>query len=105
MLYPRLKKKSVHVKTVSAFRGYERRLKTSEGALYGTKNLSCELYPLLTVRRRRGVYASLSAPQGLLESAAGTTRWTGCCTSQTSPWRTRFSSAGAGGWSTTAASA
>lgn len=51
MLYPRLKKKSVHVKTVSAFRGYERRLKTSEGALYGTKNLSCELYPLLTVRR------------------------------------------------------
>ena len=37
MLYPRLKKKSVHVKTVSAFRGYERRLKTSEGALYGSR--------------------------------------------------------------------
>ena len=44
MLYPRLKKKSVHVKTVSAFRGYERRLKTSEGALYGTKNLDALAY-------------------------------------------------------------
>lgn len=103
MLYPRLKKKSVHVKTVSAFRGYERRLKTSEGALYGTKNLSCELYPLLTVRRRRGVYASLSAPQGLLEKDAlayidaGTLYYNGAATPLTgiSPGRKQLVSMGA----------
>ncbi len=70
MLYPKLKKKRVYTHTLSSFRGYERRMRTSEGAFYDTKNLSCERYPLLTVRQRRGLCATLEAPQGLLEKDA-----------------------------------
>ncbi len=70
MLYPMLKRKSKKQQTVSAFRGYERRLRTSEGAFYDTENLSTAHYPLLSVRQRRGEVMALSAPQGLAEKDA-----------------------------------
>lgn len=70
MLYPRLKKRSAKRQTVSAFSGYERRIRTNEGAFYDTKNMSCEAYPLLSTRRARGRYMTLTAPQGLLEKDA-----------------------------------
>ena len=70
MLYPRLIKKSVQRRTLSAFRGYEHRLRTSDGAFYETANLSCELYPLLSVRRRRSVYKELTKAQGMIEKDA-----------------------------------
>lgn len=70
MLYPRLGKESVKRQGVSAFLGYERRLRTSEGAFYDMKNLSCESYPLLTVRARRGRVKELTAPQGMIEKDA-----------------------------------
>ena len=64
MQYPKLKKKSVKSSTVNIFTGYEHRLKTSEGAFYDTENMSSELCPMLTVRKRRGKYLQLSNPQG-----------------------------------------
>lgn len=70
MLYPKLRKKAVRRQTVSAFDGYEHRLRTSEGAFYDTRNLSTERYPLLSVRKRRGEYLTLTAPQGIIEKDA-----------------------------------
>lgn len=70
MLYPRLKKRSAKRQTVSAFGGYERRIRTNEGAFYDTRNMSCEAYPLLSTRRARGKYMTLKAPQGMLEKDA-----------------------------------
>lgn len=70
MLYPRLQKKNTDRRMLSAFRGYEHRLRTSQGAFYETKNLSSSLYPLLSVRPRRAVYKTLSAPQGMIEKDA-----------------------------------
>ena len=70
MLYPKLRKKAVRRQTVSAFGGYEHRLRTSEGAFYDTRNLSTERYPLLSVRKRRGEYLALTAPQGIIEKDA-----------------------------------
>ena len=70
MLYPRLQKKNIDRRMLSAFRGYEHRLRTSQGAFYETKNLSSSLYPLLSVRPRRAVYKTLSAPQGMIEKDA-----------------------------------
>lgn len=70
MYYPRLEKKKSVRSTVSAFRGYEHRLKTSEGAFYDTENLSTRLYPLMSVRKARGIYKKLAQPQGILEKDA-----------------------------------
>ena len=70
MLYPKLRKKAVRRQTVSAFGGYEHRLRTSEGAFYDTRNLSTERYPLLSVRKWRGEYLTLTAPQGIIEKDA-----------------------------------
>lgn len=70
MLYPKLRKKAVRRQTVSAFGGYEHRLRTTEGAFYDTRNLSTERYPLLSVRKRRGEYLTLTAPQGIIEKDA-----------------------------------
>lgn len=70
MLYPTLKRKSKKQQSVSAFRGYERRLRTNEGAFYDTENLSTAHYPLLSVRPHRGEVMTLSAPQGLIEKDA-----------------------------------
>ena len=70
MLYPKLRKKAVRRQTVSAFGGYEHRRRTSEGAYYDTRNLSTERYPLLSVRKRRGEYLTLAAPQGIIEKDA-----------------------------------
>lgn len=70
MLYPRLQKKNIDRRMLSAFRGYEHRLRTSQGAFYETKNLSSALYPFLSVRPRRAVYKTLSAPQGIIEKDA-----------------------------------
>jgi hypothetical protein len=70
MFYPRLMKNRVSRRTVSAFYGYDHRLKNREGSFYDTENLTNEDFPLLSTRRKRSLAAELEAPQGMIEKDA-----------------------------------
>lgn len=52
------------------FYGYNHNLKIGDGEFYDMKNLTSSHFPLLSVRNKRGVYASPSAPQGLIAKDA-----------------------------------
>lgn len=52
------------------FLGYNHNLKIADGEFYDMKNLSSDCFPLLSTRAKRGVYASPSSPQGLIEKDA-----------------------------------
>lgn len=43
------------IRMTSTFRGYNHQEVISDGEMYDTKNLSDEMYPVLSVRRRRGI--------------------------------------------------
>ena len=52
------------------FSGYDHHATAKDGAFWDTKNLTTERYPMLTVRKKRGVVDTLAAPGGLLEKDA-----------------------------------
>lgn len=52
--------------TTESFPGYDHRLKAPEGSFYRCENLSLERYPLMSVRRPRGLVSTLSDPGGLI---------------------------------------
>ena len=52
---------------IDAFGGYNHNLRIGEGEFYDMKNLTSTDYPVLSPRPHRGVYASPSAPQGMIE--------------------------------------
>lgn len=66
LLYPKLKKKRLTRSTIKNFYGYDSRLRPPEGAFTYTENLSCDHYPLMSSRKKRGWVKSLEKPQGLL---------------------------------------
>ena len=53
MLYPRMRAQRTEQDAVELFGGYDRRLRSGEGAWYDTKNLSSDHAPLLSTRRKR----------------------------------------------------
>ena len=56
--------------TTDQFLGYHRAARIADGEMYDTRNLSTESFPMLSTRRRRGFWKSLSAPGGLIEKDA-----------------------------------
>lgn len=51
---------------VDAFKGYNHNLRIGEGEFYDMTNLSSDNFPILSPRPKRGVYATPTAPQGLV---------------------------------------
>ena len=51
---------------IDVFGGYNHNLRISNGEFYNMKNLSSSDYPVLSPRKRRGIYATPEKPQGLL---------------------------------------
>ena len=52
---------------IDVFGGYNHNLRIGEGEFYDMKNLTSTDYPVLSPRPQRGIYASPSAPQGMIE--------------------------------------
>lgn len=52
---------------IDVFGGYNHNLRIGEGEFYDMKNLTSSYYPVLSPRQQRGVYASPTNPQGMIE--------------------------------------
>lgn len=52
------------------FRGLNHNARIADGEWYDEKNLSSSQYPLLSQRRKRGIWTQLTAPQGMLAKDA-----------------------------------
>lgn len=65
-MYPRLNATGRTRTVVKTFGGYEHLPLPAFNSFYDMENLSSDLYPVLTTRKRRGTYASPAAPAGLI---------------------------------------
>ena len=52
--------------TQDTFGGYDHRSAAGDGAIYDDANMCADAYPALTVRKQRGVRATVAKPNGLL---------------------------------------
>lgn len=66
MRYPQLTPIPTQIQTVDAFRGYNHNLRIGAGEFYHMENLRSDLYPVLSPRRKRSLYANSASPQGLI---------------------------------------
>lgn len=70
MLYPTLSELKTTRSMVDVFGGYNHNLRCGNGEFYDMKNISSDSYPVLSPRPKRGVYATPSAPQGMVAKDA-----------------------------------
>lgn len=56
--------------STDAFLGYKHKLLIADGEMYDTQNMSTDEYPLLSVRKPRGVVKTLTNPGGMIEKNA-----------------------------------
>ena len=66
MKYPKLKEIPTSRELVDVFKGYNHNLRIEDGEFYDMTNLSSDNYPVLSPRHKRGIYATLSIPQGMV---------------------------------------
>lgn len=66
MKYPTLSEQESSRQMIDAFRGYNHNLRIGDGEFFDMKNLTSDDYPVLSPRKKRGVYASPVSPQGLI---------------------------------------
>lgn len=66
MRYPQLTVQATTRQMVDAFRGYNHNLRISSGEFFNMENMTSDYYPVLSPRRKRGVYAKPASPQGLI---------------------------------------
>lgn len=70
MRFPKLAEQPTSRSITDVFAGYNHNLRIGDGECYDEENMCSDNYPLLSVRRQRGVYASPAAPQGLIAKDA-----------------------------------
>ncbi len=66
MKYPKLRELQTDRQMVDAFRGYNHNLRINDSEFYDMKNMTSDYYPILSPRKKRGVYLSPENPQGLI---------------------------------------
>lgn len=66
MEFPTLNPIPTTKRMVDVFRGYNHNLRIGSGEFYRMENLSSDLYPVLSPRGIRGLYANPASPQGLI---------------------------------------
>lgn len=66
MKFPKLSEQPTSRSITDVFAGYNHNLRIGDGEFYDEENMCSDDYPLLSTRRARGVYASPTAPQGLI---------------------------------------
>lgn len=67
MKYPTLSEQEASRQMIDAFRGYNHNLRIGDGEFFDMKNLTSDDYPVLSPRKKRGVYASPVSPHGLIQ--------------------------------------
>ena len=70
MKYPTLYAKGASRKMVDVFKGYNHNLRIGVGEFFDMKNMTSDYYPVLSPRKKRGVYASPESPRGLIAKDA-----------------------------------
>lgn len=70
MKYPKLTPINTSREMVDVFKGYNHNLRIGEGEFYDMKNLSSDSFPVLSPRKKRGVYASPTSPQAIVAKDA-----------------------------------
>lgn len=66
MKYPTLNELPTARDTVDAFGGYNHNLRIGSGEFYDMTNMSSDEYPVLSPRKKRGVYDTPASPQGMI---------------------------------------
>ena len=64
--YPKLKELKTSRKMVDVFRGYNHNLRINDGEFFDMKNMTSDYYPILSPRGKRGKYADVENPNGLI---------------------------------------
>ena len=70
MKYPTLTELNTSREMIDVFSGYNHNLRIREGEFYDMENLTSADYPILSPRPKRGVYASLTKPLGMISKDA-----------------------------------
>lgn len=66
MIYPTFQAQSSSRDIVNIFRGYNHNMRIGDGEFYDMKNLTSDLYPLISPRGQRGFYAGGSAIRAMI---------------------------------------
>lgn len=66
MKYPKLRAAEASRQMVDVFKGYNHNLRISDGEFFDMKNMTSDYYPVLSPRKKRGVYATPGSPTGLI---------------------------------------
>ena len=66
MRYPKLREIASSRQMVDTFKGYNHNLRISDGEFFDMKNMTSDYYPVLSPRKKRGLYASPNSPTGLI---------------------------------------
>ena len=70
MRLPKLRELQASRQMVDTFRGYNHNLRISDGEFFDMKNMTSDYYPVLSPRKKRGVYASPESPNGMIAKDA-----------------------------------
>ena len=70
MRYPTLAEIPTTREMIDSFGGYNHNLRIGAGEFYDMQNLTSAHYPVLSTRPRRGIFATPTAPQGLIAKDA-----------------------------------
>ena len=70
MRYPKLRVLETSRQMVDTFKGYNHNLRIGDGEFFDMKNMTSDHYPVLSPRKKRGVYASPNSPNGLITKDA-----------------------------------
>ena len=70
MKLPKLRELQASRQMVDTFRGYNHNLRISDGEFFDMKNMTSDYYPVLSPRKKRGLYASPNSPKGMIAKDA-----------------------------------
>ena len=66
MNYPKLRVMEASRQMVDTFKGYNHNLRIGDGEFFDMKNMTSDYYPVLSPRKKRGVHASTTTPNGMI---------------------------------------
>ena len=70
MRYPTLYNKGSSRQMVDVFKGYNHNLRINDGEFFDMKNMTSDYSPVLSPRKKRGIYASPASPTGMIAKDA-----------------------------------
>ena len=66
MKYPTLYTKENSRQMIDVFKGYNHNLRIGDGEFFDMKNMTSDFYPVLSPRKKRGLYAKPYSPNGMI---------------------------------------